>query len=130
MPAVLPANPSPVPPGNCGPLPPRGAPLLALRALLLAPGLRRRDSPRCLSGAACLVAVTALALPAEAESVRGLIVLQVALVAVLAVGAAFDDLPARRLRGAGAALALTACLAATFAAGEAGERANVFVRAC
>jgi hypothetical protein len=94
--------------------PPRPVPLLALAALQLVLGIERRDAWRCLIGGTCLAVAAALALPGEAGAwpVRELIAFHLALAAVLAVGAAFDDARGRLLCVAGASLVLLAGLTA------------------
>jgi hypothetical protein len=98
--------------------PPQPAPLLAIAALQLGLGLRRRAAWRCLVGSASLVAAgvpllaAAGALPEALAPLRGPIVFQLALAAVLIVGAAFDDTLGRVLRVVGAGMALLAGLAA------------------
>jgi hypothetical protein len=92
---------------------PRPGPILAIAALQLGLGLRRRDAWRCLVGAGCLVIAATIGLDGtETTSHRGPIAFHLALAAVLGVGAVFDDALGRMLRTAGAALVLLACLAA------------------
>jgi hypothetical protein len=92
--------------------PPAPWPLLAIAALQLGLGLRRRDAWRCLIGAGCLVAAGLIEPgPAGAMPHRAPIAFHLALVSVLALGAAFDDPVGRMLRTLGAAMALLACLA-------------------
>jgi hypothetical protein len=90
-------------------------PLLAAGALQLAMGIRRRDSWQCLIGSGVFVAAL-LAVPAGPALAlpRAALALHLALLALLCIGAAFDDALARRLRVAGAALGLLASLAVTF----------------
>jgi hypothetical protein len=93
---------------------PRPWPLLALSALQLALGLRRRDPGRCVASACCLVAAAASGLGETALAPYcGVLTYHLALGAALLIGAAFDGALARRLRGAGIVLLLLACLAAT-----------------
>jgi hypothetical protein len=101
---------------------PEPAPLLAAGVLQLGLGLWRGDSRRCLVGAGTLVVVAALAFPggSEVSPLRALIAFHGLLAAVLLVGAAFDDGLGRRLRLAGAALALAACLGVLFGPMDAG----------
>jgi hypothetical protein len=91
--------------------PPRPIPVLVVAAMQLGLGLRRRDAWRCLAGAGCLV-VAAMDAPWDAWALphRGPIAFHLALVAVLGVGAAFEDAFGRALRTAGAMMALLACL--------------------
>jgi hypothetical protein len=88
-------------------------PILAAAALQLALGVRRRSSWRCLAGG---VLVALAALPGDGEApLRAVVAFHLALLAVLAVGAAFKDALARRLRAAGVVLAMLAGLAALVA---------------
>jgi hypothetical protein len=94
-------------------VPPRPGPILAIAVLQLGLGLRRRNAWRCLVGAGCLVIAASVGLHGTGTvSHRGPMAFHLALVAVLVVGAAFDDILGRMLRTAGAALVLLACLAA------------------
>ena len=103
-----------VAPGTLDPdglVPPRALPLLAIAALQLGLGLRRRDAWRCLIGAGCLAACATIGTAGTGGAVhRGPIAYHLILVAVLVIGATFDDLVGRLLRGVGAAMALLACL--------------------
>ncbi len=92
-------------------LPPQPLPILAAGLLQL--GLGRRSSWRCLLGSGGVVAALALALPAQmgAAPLRGPIAFHLALLAVLAVGAAFGDRLAQGLRAAGAVAVALAYLA-------------------
>ncbi|MDR3639606.1 MAG: hypothetical protein P4L84_37745 [Isosphaeraceae bacterium] len=91
---------------------PRPLPVLAVAALQLGLGLRRRDAWRCLLGAVCLVGAACLVMPAGgASSQRGPVAFHLVLLATLSVGAAFDDALGRLLRGAGSALGVGAGLA-------------------
>jgi len=93
--------------------PARPLPTLAVAALLLASGLRRRDAWRCLLGACCLAASAVLSLPVTgAGAHRGPLAYHLVLVAALVVGAAFRDAVGRSLRVVGAVMALLASLAA------------------
>ena len=91
---------------------PQPLPLLAAAVLQLGLGLRRRNAARCLLGSA-LTAVAALALPDDVPY-RGPIAFHLVLLAALAVGAAFDDLLARVLRGSALVGAVLVCLAVLF----------------
>lgn len=95
---------------------PHPGPILAAAVLQLGLGLWRHSAWRCLVAAGGLAAVAGLAVPAGdgATPLRLLIAFHLGLVAVLFVGAAFENRFGRLLRLAGAALALLACLAATF----------------
>jgi hypothetical protein len=95
---------------------PQAAPILAAAGLQLMLGLWRRESLRCLLGTVGLVAAAALDVPAEIglSPFRGLIAFHLGLLAVLLVGAAFDDVVARLLRLASAVLVLLACIGAMF----------------
>ena len=86
-------------------------PLLAVAAVQLGPGIRRRDPGRCAVGACALVAAVAVGPWGASEGLyRGFLAYHVALGAALLIGAAFDDAFARRLRGAGVVLLLVGCL--------------------
>jgi hypothetical protein len=91
----------------------RPEPLLAAAALQMGMGLWRRSSWRCLVGAGGLAALVALTLPvgAEVEPFRGLIGFHLGLLAMLVVGAVFDDDFARFIRALAVAGTLMACLA-------------------
>ncbi len=92
-------------------VPPRALPILTAAALQTAMGLRRRDAWRCLIGAGGLAASAMIALPATgAGSHQGPVAFHLILVAVLVVGAAFDDRLGHILRAAGATMALLAAL--------------------
>ena len=85
--------------------------LLAIALLQLVLGLRQRSSGRCLFGAAALAAGWTLAL-GDGTARTALLACNLMLLAVLLIGAVFDDVLARRLRLLGAGLALGACLTA------------------
>jgi hypothetical protein len=91
----------------------RPAPLLAAAALQMGLGLWRRSSWRCLVGASALAAIGAITLPAGTamEPFRGLIGFHLGLLAMLIVGAAFDDDFARFIRGLAVVVGVMACLA-------------------
>ncbi len=94
---------------------PRAGPLVAVAAVLLGSGLRRRDAWRCLLGAFCLIASVTIVVPgagAGAGANRVPIAFHLAQVAALVVGAVFRDAVGRALRVVGATMALVACLAA------------------
>jgi len=95
---------------------PQPAPILAAAALQLGLGAWRCNAWRCLFGGVALAVAATLAVPGEssAASHRGLLAFHLALAAVLGVGAAFDGVLARLLRGVGAGLVLLVCLAAIF----------------
>lgn len=91
---------------------PRPLPILAVAALQLGLGLRRRDAWRCLVGAACVVGAVAVMMPAGGIGAqRGPVAFHLALVVVFLVGAAFNDAIGRFLRGTGGVLAVVAALA-------------------
>jgi hypothetical protein len=96
---------------------PQPLPLFAAGVLQLALGLKRRSSWRSLLGAAALVGFIVLALPEEASAtpVGELIAFHLALIALLLLGAEFDDRLARAIRLVAAALVLGTCLVTTFA---------------
>jgi hypothetical protein len=95
---------------------PQPMPLVIAAILHLALGAWRRQSVRCLLGAAGLVLASWLVLPEMVDDalLRGLIVFHLALLAVLAVGAAFADVPGRLLRFLGSLAVLPVCLAVLF----------------
>jgi hypothetical protein len=96
-----------------GLVPARPWPLLAIFALQVGLGIRRRESWRCLAGAGCLIVATMIALEGiVAVPLRNPIAWHLALAVVLVIGAAFDDAFARRLRTAGAAMVGLSCLLA------------------
>jgi hypothetical protein len=100
---------------NRGPLvSPRPVPLLAAAALQMGLGFWRRTSWRCLIGAAALVVLTVEAVPLKTDTwpVRELLAFHLTLIAILLIGAAFNDPLARSLRMMGTGLALCAGLAA------------------
>jgi hypothetical protein len=94
-------------------VPPRPEPILAAAALQLAAGVARRRTGRCLVGALGLAVGATLALVEWpwAATLLEAIAFHLGLLAVLAVGAAFDDELAGLLRGIGAGLVFLACLA-------------------
>jgi hypothetical protein len=83
-------------------------PLLALAALELGLGFRRRSSPRCVAGAVCLCVAARAALGADAG--RTIAVFHLAVASALVLGAWFDDALGRLLRRGAVALVLLACL--------------------
>ncbi len=86
---------------------PRPLPVLAIAALQLGLGLRQRQAWRCLIGACCLIAAAMIALPDQrGTSLRGPVAFHLVLLAVLGLGAAFDDALGRVLRSVGAGLVL------------------------
>jgi hypothetical protein len=89
-----------------GLVPTRPLPLLAIAALQLGLGIRRRDAWRCLVGAGGLIVATT----SGQVDLRGPFAFHLALSVVLIIGAAFDDALGRLLRTAGAWLVLLACL--------------------
>jgi hypothetical protein len=95
---------------------PRREPILAAAILQLALGAWRGQSLRCLLGAFGLVLVTALVLPGIIEDslLRGVVVFHLAWLAVMILGATFNDAPGRLLRFFGAAMLLPVCLAVLF----------------
>jgi hypothetical protein len=88
-------------------------PLLAIAFLQLGLGLRRQCAWRCALGAAALVAGWVLAF-GEWTPIAAVITCHLLLLAMLAVGAMFDEAFARALRVGGAGLGLLACLATLF----------------
>jgi hypothetical protein len=94
---------------------PQPAPLLVAAALQLALGIRQRDARRFLIGLVALAAA-GLAMPAKAGAgpERLVIAFHLALAAILVAGAVFPDAFGQRLRVAGAALGLLACVVAVF----------------
>jgi hypothetical protein len=94
---------------------PRPLPILAAAALQTGLGLWRGQVWRCAFGAGGLVLGTTLALP-ESAALRTVIAFHLGLVALLGVGAAFDHVDGRRLRGVGVVLVLFACLGTMFEA--------------
>jgi hypothetical protein len=95
---------------------PRALPMLAAAALQLALGFRRSNSWRCLLGFAGLVLVAALLLPDVTGDglLRKEVLFHLALLAVLIVGAVFEDMTGRALRLVAGILVVLACLAAMF----------------
>lgn len=91
-------------------------PFLGVAALQIALGLRRGQSWRCLLGMGALVASALLVMDRldwGLEPYRGPIAFSLGLLAILGVGAAFDDPLGRWLRDFGAMLGAIASLAAT-----------------
>jgi hypothetical protein len=102
---------------------PKAWPLLAIAVLQLGLGLRRHDAWRCLVGAVGLVLVVSIGLgDLEGMPGRGPIAFHLILLAVLVLGAAFDDRFGRSLRTLGSLMALLACLAAASGQFERPER--------
>ncbi len=96
-----------------GLVPPRALPILAVGVAQMVAGLLRREVGRCLVGTGCVVASAMIAIgPAGAGGHRAPIALHLAMAAVLALGAAFDDRLGRALRAIGAAMVVVAALAA------------------
>src|SRR5262249_50269986 len=95
---------------------PRPMPLLLDTGLQLALGFRRSNAWRCALGFGGLVGVTALILPGHITDslVRGAILLHLALLSMLIVGAAFDDALSRMLRVLAPALIMLSCQIAMF----------------
>jgi hypothetical protein len=91
---------------------PRELPILAVAVAQTAVGLGRRSAARCLFGSACAIVSATIAV----HSTRGMagqeaaIVFHLALAALLAVGAAFDNKLGHLLRTAGATMALLGSL--------------------
>lgn len=94
--------------------PPRPEPILAAAALQLGLSLRRDGSGHCLAGG-ILVALATLAIPegTALAPYRVPLAAHLVLVAVLGVGAAFDDALARWLRVLGVCLGLAGCVVTT-----------------
>jgi hypothetical protein len=92
---------------------PQPAPLIVVATLLLGLGIWRRASWRCLLGALGLIAGVTLSVAGEIQIApyRWWMAFHLVLLAMLIVGAAFDDELARALRFVGPGLALLACLA-------------------
>jgi len=95
---------------------PQPVPILVAAVLQLGLGLRGRSSGRCLIGAGGLMAAAALGFPGEdgGSLPHGLIAFHLALIAVLVVGAVFNDPLGRVLRVVGPVLVLVACSVALF----------------
>ena len=94
-----------------GLVPPQALPILAAAMAQTVVGLRRRDAGRCLIGASGLVASAMIgrgAIGGAGDPVPA--TFHLVLIAVLVVGAAFDDRLGRLLRTAGAVLALLGAL--------------------
>jgi hypothetical protein len=92
---------------------PQPQPLLALGVLELWLALRGRHSGHCLFGAGCLVAGLTISLgKTDSASFQGLLAFHLALVAILTIGAIFDDFLGRLLRRTGAVMLLLASLLA------------------
>jgi hypothetical protein len=89
----------------------RAWPILCAAAVQTALGLYRRSAWRCLIGTACAaISVTVSMHPGGAGAHQWPLAYHLALVAVLLVGAAFDDRLGRLLRTAGATMSLLAAL--------------------
>jgi hypothetical protein len=82
--------------------PPSAWPILAIALLEAGLSYRRRDSWRGLIAAVCFVAAIGMALPDGMPVARGLVLLQLALLALLTLGAIFDDRLGRLLQQSGA----------------------------
>ncbi len=87
--------------------PPQALPILAAALVQIVLGHWRRRSWRCLAGSVGLVAGSALVWP-------GPVVFHLGVLAMLLIGAAFEDGLARFLRRLGSTLVVLACLAALF----------------
>ncbi|MEO6811836.1 MAG: hypothetical protein ABI353_22230 [Isosphaeraceae bacterium] len=91
---------------------PRTWPLLAIAVLQTGLGLRRHDAWRCLVGASGLVLAASISLGnLEGAPARTPIAFHLILLAVLTIGAVFNDRFGRSLRTPGALLVFLACLA-------------------
>jgi hypothetical protein len=88
---------------------PRPLPLVALAAVQLGLGVRRRQSWRCVLGTGCLWAAALGALAEHPH--RTLVGFHLAMAATLVLGAAFDDALGRLLRLTGVVLVLLGCVA-------------------
>jgi hypothetical protein len=93
---------------------PRPMPLLLAAGLQLVLAFRGDNAWRCALGLGVLVVVSALILPGLTEDglMRGVILFHLAILAMLIVGAAFEDALARSLRVLAAGLLLLSCQAA------------------
>jgi hypothetical protein len=90
---------------------PRPLPILAVAILQLGLGLRKRVAWRCLVGACFLAAFATIGLPGTGSGAhRGPVAFHLILVAILILGAVFNDSLGRLLRTLGAATALVGCL--------------------
>lgn len=90
---------------------PRPAPILAIAALQLGLGLWRRQTWRCLIGVGGVITALMIAMPGQGGSLpQGPVAYHLVMVAVLALGAAFDDALGRFLRSAGAGMVLIGCV--------------------
>jgi hypothetical protein len=87
---------------------PRPAPLVALALLQIGLGVRRRDSWRCLTGAACAIGAIVVLLGEDPH--RGAIAFHLAILTALVLGAAFEDELGQVLRLTVVALLLAACV--------------------
>jgi hypothetical protein len=96
-------------------MPPQLWPILLASLLQLWLGLWHRQSWHCLLGSGGLLAGAALVLANAGPAIAGLVVFHLAVLAVLIVGAVFDDALATVLRLVGTTLLLTASLTAIFA---------------
>jgi hypothetical protein len=91
---------------------PGALPIVAVAVAQTAVGLKRKSACRCLVGAGCWVASVMIVLPASGTGGHpGPIAFHLALIAALAVGAAFDDRIGRSLRNIGTVLAVLGSLA-------------------
>jgi hypothetical protein len=92
---------------------PDPVPLLAAGVVQIVAGVLCGSAWRCLVGSATVTAAATLALPPGTDLfLRGLIAFHLLFVAVLIIGAVFDDRLARVLRLAAPAASLAACLTA------------------
>jgi hypothetical protein len=106
---------------------PRPVPLLAVAALELALGLRRRSAARCLAGSACCCAAALAGLGARPDYYH--VVFHLAIAQALVLGAWFDDRLGRLLRHAAVALLLLACLGVLAGRGDWNELVSPPLRA-
>jgi hypothetical protein len=90
----------------------RWAPILLAAVLQLGLGLWRRESWRCVVGSGGLVVVAVLT--TGSSNLRTPIGFHLALLAVLVLGAVFNDVLGRLLRIVGAGMVMVACLAVLF----------------
>jgi hypothetical protein len=106
---------------------PRPVLLLAIAGLELALGLRRRNSARCLAGAACCCAAALAGLGPRPDCNH--VVFHLAIAQALVLGARFDDRLGRLLRHAAVVLLLLACLGVLAGRGGWSELASSPMRA-